>query len=153
MSYHSEHMEITLPEGMVRGDVEIVKRAAATEKNMIKARMRSQMLTGNTKWTDADYLLALDRNNGNLTAAAKDLGCSLTAIIYRVAKFNIKGAGGPGGSTKKWSDAQIITTHKSCKGDGGKMAKKLGCSPFTITYRCRLLGLKLTGKGGRRPKK
>ena len=145
MSYHSEHTKIKLPKGKVRGDVEIVKRAAITELNEIKARLRSQQLYGNTKWTDSTILFFIDKHKGNLADAARDLGCAYMTMLKRAGKLNIKGKGSPGNAVRKWSDAQIIAAHKTCRGNGVRIARKLKSSYMTVLYRCKKLGLKLVG--------
>lgn len=155
MSFHSEHMKITLVGLRVRGDVEIVPISKVRKMNEKTIRLRSRMLYGNTKFTDELILFFLIKHNFNGMAAARDIKCSYQTILYRCKKFNIKLEGMSDKTyrkyTRKYSDAQIIVAHHKNNGNCSKIARQFAASRTTVRIRCRKLGLKLQGRG--RPKK
>ena len=151
MSFHSEHMDIILPDGMVRGDVEIVPISKIMKMNEKTIRQRSKMLYGNTKYTDELIVFFLIKHKLNGKKAARDIGCHYQSLMYRTKKLNIKLKGiGTGDRvvTRRFSDAQLITVCKECKGNIRQMAIRLGVKRVSVRERCEKINLKAGLKAG-----
>ena len=88
------------------------------------------------RYTDGEIIIVINKNGGNRSEAAKELGCSVSTLYKYLKRMKLQpdftNEQIKDFSSRRYTDDEIITIVNKNDGNKSKAAKELGCSRHTL---------------------